>query len=179
MIPKENYGSGNTPLIITCYDGYTDIVQWLLHNNVNVDQCRNDMVTGLIMASQEGHTDINGFTPLINACDGSYTSIVQLLMKHKPNIDAQTYGGCNALIFSAANGNLEITQLLVKSNADYKGADTQICRLDGKSPLQIATDNGHASIVVVVSEHMMLDTLSSDSCSVVIGPYDMLKTCKG
>ncbi|CAG2234007.1 unnamed protein product [Mytilus edulis] len=292
MIPKENCGSGNTPLILTCYDGYTDIVQWLLHNNVNVDQCRDDGVTGLFMASQEGHTDIDGFTPLINACEGSYSSIVQLLMKHKPNIDAQTYGGCNALMFSAVNGNLEITQLLVKSNADCnvcccskqslidkiksdssktleeekqgsfdylikkasshvadyiskktvnyvfdieagcsplhfacfmnrldvvrcllnhnaninmtnedettplffacelgnedivrllldKGADTQICRLDGKSPLQIATDNGHASIVVVVSEHMMLDTLSSDSCSIVIGPYDMLKTCKG
>ncbi|XP_071141713.1 uncharacterized protein [Mytilus edulis] len=362
MIPKENYGSGNTPLILTCYDGYTDIVQWLLHNNVNVDQCRNNMVTGLYMASQNGHTDIvkllleknpnvdlcdkngfsplnrashnghtdivkllleknpnvdlcdnnscsplnrasqnghtdivkllleknpnvdlcnkYGFTPLINACEGSYTSIVQLLMKHKPNIDAQTYVGCNALRFSALNGNLEITQLLVKSNADCnmccyskqsfidtiksdssktlekekqvcfdyliekassyvadyistktvnyvfnmeagcsplhlacfmnrldvvrclldhnaninmtnedettplffacevgnedivrvlldKGADTQICRLDGKSPLQIATDNRHTSIVMIVSEHMMVDTLSSCPCSVL------------
>ncbi|CAG2202420.1 unnamed protein product [Mytilus edulis] len=107
VIPKEDCGSGNTPLIVTCYYGYTDMVQWILHHDVDVNQCRDDGVTGL-----------DGFTPLIYSCESNHTSIVQLLLKHKPNIDAQTYAGGNALMFSAVNGNLEITQLLVKNNAD-------------------------------------------------------------
>ncbi|VDI68418.1 Hypothetical predicted protein, partial [Mytilus galloprovincialis] len=52
-IPKESCQSGNTPLGCTCYFGYTDMVQWLLHNDVDVDQCRDDGVTGLFMASQK------------------------------------------------------------------------------------------------------------------------------
>ncbi|CAC5356736.1 unnamed protein product [Mytilus coruscus] len=68
--PKEDCGSGNTPLIYTCYYGYTDMVQWLLHNDVDVDQYRDDGITGLFMASQNGHTDI-----------------VKLLLERNPNVD--------------------------------------------------------------------------------------------
>ncbi|XP_071178042.1 ankyrin repeat domain-containing protein 29-like [Mytilus edulis] len=134
VLPKEHHGSGNTPLILTCYDGYTDMVHWLLHNDVDVDQWRDDGVTGLYMACQEGHNDIvklllernpnvdlcdkDGFTPLIRACIRNYISIVQMLIKNKPNINAQTYDGGNALYFSALNGNIEIMQLLLENNAD-------------------------------------------------------------
>ncbi|XP_052073941.1 ankyrin repeat and SOCS box protein 2-like [Mytilus californianus] len=111
VIPQEDCGSGNTPLIDTCYSGYTDMVQWMLHNDVYVDQCRDDGVTGLYMASQNGHSDI-----------------VKLLLEKNPEIDLcenggssplyKTHDGGNALYFSTQTGNVAITQLLLANNAD-------------------------------------------------------------
>ncbi|CAG2188832.1 unnamed protein product [Mytilus edulis] len=69
-IPKGVYGSGNTPLILSCYLGFTDMVQWLLHNDVDVDQCRDDGVYGMYMACQEGET-----------------TIVNMLLENNPNLD--------------------------------------------------------------------------------------------
>ncbi|VDH97496.1 Hypothetical predicted protein, partial [Mytilus galloprovincialis] len=56
--PKESCDYGTTSLVWNCYDGYTDMVQWMLRNDVVVDQCRDDGVSGLFMASQNVHTDI-------------------------------------------------------------------------------------------------------------------------
>ncbi|CAG2254137.1 unnamed protein product [Mytilus edulis] len=127
--PMESCDSGTTPLVWNCYDGYTDMVQWMLSNDVVVDQCRDNG------ASQIGHTDIVRLLLERNPvpCDNtslstSYVynnisisnspSLVQPLMKHKPDINAQTYDGGNALYFSALYGNIEITQLLLENNAD-------------------------------------------------------------
>ncbi|VDI31530.1 Hypothetical predicted protein [Mytilus galloprovincialis] len=101
--PKEEYGSGNTPLIDNCYDGYTDMVQWLLHNDVDVDQSKDDGVTGLIMASQEGHTDI-----------------VKLLLEKDSNVDICDKDGnaTNTILFNVQKENVEITKLLLENNVD-------------------------------------------------------------
>ncbi|CAG2255499.1 ANK [Mytilus edulis] len=129
VIQKENCLSGTTPLIASCHYGYTDMVQWMLHNEVVVDQCRDDDACGLLMASHEGHTDIRNPVPCDNtSLSTSYVnnnirmrnsqSLVQPLMKHKPDINAQTNDGGNALYFSACNGHIEIVKLLLENNAD-------------------------------------------------------------
>ncbi|CAG2223300.1 unnamed protein product [Mytilus edulis] len=162
-------------LFMASQQGYTGIVKLLLEHNHTVDLCDMDGRSPLFMASQQGHTDIvklllemnsnvdlcdsNGFTPLIESCSNNNTSIIQLLLTHKPNIDAQIYDGGrrnNTGFYACEVGHEDVVRLLLD-----KGAHTQICRFDGKSPLDSATDNGHTSIVCMVTEHMKKEDLLS------------------
>ncbi|VDI48402.1 Hypothetical predicted protein [Mytilus galloprovincialis] len=135
VIPKEVYGSGNTPLIRACYGGYTDIVQWMLHNDVDVDQCRDDGVTGLLMASQNGHTDI-----------------VKLLLEKNPNVDLCTKKGCSPLLWASTKGHTDIVKLLLERNPNV-----DLCDKNGYSPLLWASTKGHTDIVkVTVREEILM-----------------------
>ncbi|XP_071144069.1 ankyrin-1-like [Mytilus edulis] len=144
VVPKESCASGNTPLVHTCYDGYTDMVQWMLHNDVDVDQCRDDGVTGLYMASQEGHTDI-----------------VKLLLEKDPNVDLCNNGGWSPLNTASIKGHTEIVKLLLE-----KDANVDLCNKDGWSPLKTASNKGHTDIVkLLLEKDANVDLCSKDGLS--------------
>ncbi|XP_063406711.1 uncharacterized protein LOC134690648 isoform X3 [Mytilus trossulus] len=161
--PKEEYGSGNTPLICTCYDGYTDIVQWLLHNDVNVDQCRDDGVTGLYMASQQGHTDIvklllekdpnvdlcnkDSCSPLYMTSQQGHTDIVKLLLEKNPNVDLCNIYGYSPLYWASHKGHTDIVELLLEKNPNVN-----LCNNYGYSPLLLVSHEGHTDIVKLLLE---------------------------
>ncbi|XP_076083588.1 uncharacterized protein LOC143054462 isoform X2 [Mytilus galloprovincialis] len=164
VLPKENCASGNTPLIGTCYDGYTDMVQWLLHNNVNVDQCRDDGVTGLYMASQQGHTDIvklllernpnvnlcdtDGRSPLYKASQKGHTDIVKLLLERKPNVNLCDKDGRSPLYVASRDGHTDKVKLLLEKNPNVN-----LCTKDGFTPLIQSCCNNHTSIVQLLIKH--------------------------
>ncbi|VDI13789.1 Hypothetical predicted protein [Mytilus galloprovincialis] len=140
----ENCRSGNTPLILNCYGGYTDMVQWLLHNGVDVDQCRDDRVTGLVMASQQGHTDI-----------------VKLLLERNPNVDLCNKIGCSPLYRASQNGHTDIVKLLLQRNPNV-----DLCDKDGCSPLNTASDEGHTDVVkLLLEKDPNVDVCTNDGCS--------------
>ncbi|XP_063438391.1 uncharacterized protein LOC134719313 [Mytilus trossulus] len=161
--PKKSPASGSTPLILICYDGYTDMVQWLLCNDVNVDQCRDDGVSGLMMASQQGYTyivklllernpDVNlckkdGYSPLIQASYEGHTDIVQLLLERNPDVNLCDNDGRNPLIQASACGHTDIVKLLLERNSDVN-----LCNKDGLSPLITASACGHTDIVKLLLE---------------------------
>ncbi|XP_076084368.1 uncharacterized protein LOC143055110 [Mytilus galloprovincialis] len=164
VVPKESCASGNTPLVHTCYDDYTDMVQWMLHNDVDVDQCRDDGVTGLIMASMEGHYDIvklllerdanvdlcskDGWSPLNSASNEGHTEIVKLLLKKDANVDLCSKDGRSPLNSATSNeGHTEIVKLLLE-----KDANVDLCSKDGRSPLNTASNEGHTEIVKLLLE---------------------------
>ncbi|CAC5386504.1 unnamed protein product [Mytilus coruscus] len=159
VIPKEEYGSGNTPLIRACYGGYTDMVQWLLHNDVDVEQCRDDGVNGLYMASQEGHTDT-----------------VKLLLKKNPNVDLCNKDGCSPLYMASYNGHTDIVKLLLE-----KDPNVDLCDKDGRSPLYWTSYKGHYDIVkLLLEKDPNVDLCNNDDCSPLImasykGHTDMVK----
>ncbi|CAG2213070.1 unnamed protein product [Mytilus edulis] len=164
VLPKENCGSGNTPLIFTCYSGYTDMVQWMLHNDVDVDQCREDGITGLLMASQEAHTDIvklllekdpnvdlcnkNGCSPLYWASTKGHTDIVKLLLEKNPNVDLCEKEGFTPLISACIRNYISIVQLLIKHKPNI---DAQT--FDGSSALIFSALNGHLQITQLLLEN--------------------------
>ncbi|XP_071148573.1 uncharacterized protein [Mytilus edulis] len=161
--PKENCASGNTPLVDTCYTGYTDIVQWILHNDVDLDQCRDDGVTGLFMASQAGYTDIvklllernpnvdfcskNGCSPLYMASQQGHTDVVKLLLERNPDVDLCDTVGCSPLLLASQEGHTEIVKLLLEKNPNVN-----LCNKDGYSPLYMASQNGHTDVVKLLLE---------------------------
>ncbi|XP_052073101.1 uncharacterized protein LOC127711173 isoform X13 [Mytilus californianus] len=163
VIPKENCASGTTPLVWNCYDGYTDVVQWLLCNDVDVNQCRDDGVTGLIMASHEGHTDIvklllernpnvdlcnkNGCSPLYKASQEGHTDIVKLLLERNPNVDLCNKDDCSPLYIASQNGNTDIVKLLLERNPNV-----DLCNNEDCSPLNMASQEGHTNVVKLLLE---------------------------
>ncbi|VDI56686.1 Hypothetical predicted protein [Mytilus galloprovincialis] len=129
VLSKEHHGSSTTPLILTCCSGYTDMVQWMLYNDVDVNQCRDDGTTGLIMASSHGHT-----------------GIVQLLLEKNPNVDLCDKYGCSPLYMASKDGHTDIVKLLLEKNPDV-----DLCDKDGLSASKMASQNGHTDIVKLLS----------------------------
>ncbi|XP_063436681.1 uncharacterized protein LOC134718119 [Mytilus trossulus] len=177
VLPKDHHGSGTTPLIQTCFYGYTDMLQWMLHNDVNVDQCRNNGVTGLYMASQQGHTDVvmmllernpnvdlyqkDGCSSIYIASQNGHTDIVKLLLQRNPNIDLCRNDDCSPLYIASQNGHTDIVQLLLERNSNIN-----LCRNDGCSPLYMASQNGHTDIVRLLLEwNPDIDLSDKDGCS--------------
>ncbi|VDI49977.1 ankyrin repeat-rich membrane spanning protein [Mytilus galloprovincialis] len=163
MIPKTRSGSGDTPLILTCYYGYTDMVHWILRNDVVVDKYRDNGTTGLLMASQNGHTDIvkllleknpdvnlcnnDGLSPLLQASQNGHTDIVKLLLERNPDINLCDKDGSSPLLQARAKGHTDIAKLLLERNPDV-----HLCDKDGLSPLLQASHNGHTDIVKLLLE---------------------------
>ncbi|XP_063438387.1 ankyrin repeat domain-containing protein 29-like [Mytilus trossulus] len=115
---------------MSCYDGHTDMVEWLLRNDVNVDQCRDDGVTGLCMASLQGHTNI-----------------VKLLLERNPYVNLCDKNGCSPLYLASQNGHTDIVKLLLERNPDVN-----LYHNDGWSPLLKASQKGHTDIVILLLE---------------------------
>ncbi|VDI50751.1 Hypothetical predicted protein [Mytilus galloprovincialis] len=165
VLPTEHIESGTTSLIMTCQNGYTGMVQWMLHNDVDVDQCRGDGVNGLYMASQKGHTDIVklllekspnvdlcdkkfGFSPLYMASKSGYTDIVKLLLEKSPNVDlCEKKFGFSPLYMASQSGYTDIVKLLLEKNPNV-----DLCNKIGCSPLFIASLTGHTDIVKLLLE---------------------------
>ncbi|VDI14710.1 Hypothetical predicted protein [Mytilus galloprovincialis] len=161
--PKEHYISDNTPLILACGYDYTDIAQWVLHDNVDVNQCRDDGVTGLNMASQEGHINIvkmllernpeidscgnNGCSPFYMASQNGHTEIVRLLLERNPNVNRCDNKGCSLLRQASQNGHTDIVKLLLERNPNIN-----LCGNDGGCPLYMACQYGHIDIVKLLLE---------------------------
>ncbi|XP_052074565.1 ankyrin repeat and KH domain-containing protein mask-1-like [Mytilus californianus] len=143
-IQKGIYGSGNTPLILSCYLGFTDMVQWLLHNDVDVDQCRDDGVTGMYMACQEGET-----------------TIVNILLDNNPNLDLCDNEGVTALYWACYEGHTAIVKMIIEKNHKVN-----ICNNNGRSPLYRACLNGHTDIVRLLLEtDAYVDLCDNFDCS--------------
>ncbi|CAC5423968.1 unnamed protein product [Mytilus coruscus] len=165
--PKESCASGNTPLILTCYYGYTDMVQWLVHNDAVVNQCRDDGITGLVMASQNGHTvivkllleknhnvdlyDKNGCCPLRQASQNGHTDIVKLLFEKDPNVDLCDNDGYSPLCWASQEG--------------HNDAVVNQCRDDGITGLVMASQNGHTVIVkLLLEKNHNVDLYDKNGC---------------
>ncbi|CAG2223285.1 unnamed protein product [Mytilus edulis] len=137
VIPKEEYGSGNTPLIRASYGGYTNIVQWMLHNDADVDQCRDDGVTGLFMASQNGHTDI-------------------IHLNNHPKDTMGTLDEIKQVLFNdfVKNKSSHVADYINKKSVDY-AFDV----VAGSSPLHIACFMGRTDVVRCLLTTMLTSTL--------------------
>ncbi|XP_063436683.1 ankyrin-1-like [Mytilus trossulus] len=177
VFSKEHYGSGTTPLITTCFYGFTDRVKWILHNDVDVDQCRDDGISGLYFASQNGHTEIvklllernpnvdlcdnKGCSPLRQASQEGHTDIVQLLLEKSPNIDLCDNDGTSPLCMASQEGHTDIVKLLLERNPSI-----DLCQKGGCSPLFIASQNGHTEIVKLLLErNPNIDLCQNNGCS--------------
>ncbi len=106
---------GNSLLLIACYKGKTDIVNYLLKKGANPNQL-----------SSEG-------SALLAAVYKNDLTISKLLLKRNVDLKAVGRDGNSALHYAVLNQNSEMVQLLLK-----KGVDINIENSDGQTALSIA-----------------------------------------
>ncbi|VDI07230.1 Hypothetical predicted protein [Mytilus galloprovincialis] len=164
VIPNEDCASGNTPLIMSCYHGHTDMMQWMLFHDVDVDQCNDDGSTGLSIASQEGQSNIvellleknsevnlcdkNGCSPLYWASKKGHTKIVKLLLEKDPNVDECDKDGCSPLFMACQEGHTHIVRLMLEKNPNV-----DLCNRKEFTPLIQSCLYNHTSIVKLLLKH--------------------------
>ncbi|XP_052680244.1 uncharacterized protein LOC128161019 [Crassostrea angulata] len=133
-------------------------VQLLLNNGADINLCKNDGASPLLLACQGGHdstvqlllsngADINlcqknGVSPLLIACQNGHDNTVQLLLSNGADINLCEKDGVCPLFIACKKGHDSTVQLLLSN-----GADINLCQKKGVSPLLIACQNGHDNTV--------------------------------
>ncbi|CAC5386133.1 unnamed protein product [Mytilus coruscus] len=158
---RDDFASGNTPLIISCVDGYVDLLNWLLEHKANVNERRQDGSSALYMACQKNYGDVvnillqnnvdvnlcteEGVSPLGVACFfHSDLQIIRGLLKKNAEVNKYRFKENNMTpLFMACRKNFtSAVEELLKH-----GADPDICLHDGMSGLLYACQNKYTEIV--------------------------------
>ncbi|XP_063416405.1 uncharacterized protein LOC134698047 [Mytilus trossulus] len=190
VTPKEHYGT--TPLTETCHKGYTDMVQWLLHKNADVNLCDTDGYSPLYWASYEGSTDVVKLllekNPNVDICDKEcystlswaslegHTDVVKLLLEKNPNVDFCNMHGESPLYLATYKGHTDVVKLLLEKNPNV-----DLCEKDGRSPLYWASLRGNTDIVkLLLEKNPNIDLCNKDgnsplSCASLGGNTDIVK----
>lgn len=118
-------------LLASAYAGNLGVVRKILGAGANPNMRRQDGATPLMLASEEGHTEV-----------------VRALLEHGADANAaRTDIGARALLFASQNGHLEIAKLLLQRGADVKAKAN-----DGKTALMAASLDGHVEIARLLIE---------------------------
>ena len=167
-IPAKN---GSSPLQWAAQAGNEDIVALLLKYGAAVNAVSDSGNTALAYACGSGHSVLHCYNlkviklllergadpnipahderfPLDLAAQAGHADIVELLLKNGAKVNAIS-GSNTALAYACGWGdrtvyrpNLEVIKLLLK-----RGADPNLPTYDGRFPLDLATQAGHADIV--------------------------------
>ncbi|CAC5385131.1 unnamed protein product [Mytilus coruscus] len=155
--------NNDTALLQLCFKGDIPMINWCIHHNGDVNQCRIDETSPLQVAAHEGWTQIvklllkkgahyntrrnDGLSTLMSACRGGHTEIVKMLLEKGAYYDNCDNDGWSPVTFACSYGHTEIVEILLN-----KGADYDKCNNDGWSPVFFACRNGHTETV-----RMLLD----------------------
>ncbi len=154
--------SGGTPLWNAAYHGHAGAVQILLKAKANIDQATNKGDTPLFIAAELGKTEVvdillkadakvdqpmnNGWTPLYVAAWRGNANIVELLLPFA-QVNVRLQSNASDVYDKAREGNKACIELLQKIGGSVD-RPPQI----GATPLWVAVENGHTSIVKMLLE---------------------------
>ncbi|VDI76466.1 Hypothetical predicted protein [Mytilus galloprovincialis] len=158
---KDELEPGIMPLLFTCFQGYTDMVQWLLDNEADVNHCdsvRNiapveawSHIFSYVLRSVHrwtNHVDlcyIDCLTPLYVAIVRGHTDIVQMLILKNANVDICFNCGFRNFLREQQNENNDNMRMLLQESPDN-------CILNGRCPLSVATMQGNVEVVRLLLE---------------------------
>ncbi|XP_028917316.1 fibronectin type 3 and ankyrin repeat domains protein 1 isoform X2 [Ornithorhynchus anatinus] len=119
--------SGKDSLMLACYSGHLDIVQYLRAHG----------------ASWEAR-DLGGCTALHWAADGGHCHVIEWMLQDgcKVNVLDAVSGWSPLMRVSAVSGHRDVASLLIEA-----GADVNVRDKDGKTPLMVAVLNNHEELV--------------------------------
>ena len=129
--------SKSTPLIQAIKYKQTDIINYLLENNADVNL----------------KEELTGFTPLMASLNN--IAIVELLIEKGADIEAKDDDGINALVYASTYNDEEMVKFLLEKGAD---ANT-VCEIENEhtdiasTPLMNAAYRGNTNIINMLLEN--------------------------
>ena len=131
---------------MSCFKGDIPTMQWCFNHDVDVNQCRNDETTPLLVAAKKGWSEIvkillfkgadynkcynNGlcrWSPLISACHVGHTDIVRMLLDIGVNYDECYSDGWSQVMSVCRYGHTEIVRMLLDIGAEYNKCENKQC----------------------------------------------------
>lgn len=162
FVPPEN-PDPITALMVTVYDGHTEVARLLIDAGAQVDAADSTGTTALMLAAWRGHAEyarllIDAGADVDSKCDSGDTAlyvaalcghpeIVSLLVTAGANVNARTTEGDTALMAAAHRGNTEIVRLLIEAGADVNAFNVQ-----GQTALVLASDSGNNELVRMLKQ---------------------------
>lgn len=122
-----------TPLHRACYNGHTEVVEYLLESGARIDS-----------------QTIDGWQPLHCACRWNKTEVADLLLQNGALINAQTNGRQTPLHLAASNDRARETLLLL---LNHPSLDPSLVNSQGDRAVDVAERCGsHGYLFVMVEE---------------------------
>lgn len=151
---------GRTPLSHAASGGHESVVRLLIHRGASVDSTSRDGSTPLSYAARGNHEQVvklllecnatvdlatkKGWTPLLYAADGGYKSVVQLLLEYNAAVNFKTHFGHTPLHVASRRHEQVVKVLLAY------GCDPNLVCNEGRSPLSLAAERGHLSVMTLL-----------------------------
>ena len=155
--------SGLTPLLCASGNGHTEVVEFFIEKDVNVNAADEKKVTPLHMACKRGYTDIGkllietgadlnaadgfGTTPLHSASEWGKVELVKVLIEKGADVNVANIERRTPLSWASEGVEIEVVELLIA-----KGADVNMADIDGWTPLDFASKEGHVEVVKLLIE---------------------------
>ncbi|VDI36392.1 Hypothetical predicted protein [Mytilus galloprovincialis] len=134
-----------TPLCLAIRRGHTEVVEYLLRHDVNVNLTFEEWTTKNVVSLSI--TIRYGYTPLVAACQRQNYEIVDMLLERGANLN-------KALYDASREGFLNTVQFLLPKGADV----ISICRY-GQTALYGACLGGHSAVVkFLIDQGSAIDT---------------------
>lgn len=160
--------SKSTPLIEAIKYKQTNIINYLLENNADVNLALGystplteamydeELVRKLIdLGADVNLTTESGFTPLMASAGRNNIAIAELLIEKGADIEARDDDDINALVYASTYNNEEMVKFLLEKGAD---ANT-VCKIENEhidispTPLMNAAYRGNTNIINMLLEN--------------------------
>ena len=161
---EDRDSEGHSGRYVACKAGQTDIADFLIQLEAQVDTKGRTGSISLHDAARKGHTnkvnlllcegtDINvqdkdGFTPLHHSVIKGHTDTADLLLHRGANVSAENKAGVTPLICAASEGHTETADLLI-----HHGSQANLMDMNGLTPLDYTALKGHTDTADLLLRH--------------------------
>ena len=140
-------GDGNTPIMEAAYGGHLDTVKLLLDRGADLSAKKRDGATALTLTSNKDIVALfKNVSSMVAAAAAGNNTILETFISNGTPINALSETGESALHAACWNGRVDTVRLLLE-----RGADPQIKKADGASPVSLASGQKHEDIVALLN----------------------------
>jgi len=138
----------NTPIMEAAYAGHLDTVRLLLDHGADLSARKNDGATpsGLAGRSKDVLELFKNVAALVDAATKGNSQMLKELTDKDIPLNGLDEFGNSALTAACYGGKIDAVKLLLE-----KGANPNIKKSDGETPLSLATAQKHAEIVALLN----------------------------